>query len=235
MPLSLNLLFARLPRVEIARMQSVGESVELHFGEVLCEPGLAARHVYFPTRAFVSLVNPVDGRSGLDVGIAGREGMVGVQLLINLKISPFRARVQGAGSAWRIPAAAFLQEFSRCPVMQQRITRYLYVLMVQAACMAACSHFHSIDERLAHWMLLIEDRAGDESFHVTHETLASMLGVRRVGVTNAAHKLQRLGLIDYRRGDVTILDRKGLESLACGCYSANRRSYAVMLPGAPSK
>jgi CRP-like cAMP-binding protein len=184
--------------------------------------------VYFPIDGFISLVAMTDGSRGVEVGMVGREGMLGVQLALGVASAPLRALVQGPGTAWRIGAAAFRHELARSQALQRGLDRYLCVLMTQLATSAACLHFHLIGPRLARWLLMRQDRAHAKSFRVTQELLADMLGVRRVGITTAAGDLRRCGLIEYRRGDVTILDRKGLEAAACSCCVADRDAYAEL-------
>jgi CRP-like cAMP-binding protein len=224
-----NQLIALLPRKDRLRLLAVCESTRLVLGDVLCQPGEATRHVYFPVEGFISLVTLIDGHAGLEVGMVGREGMVGAQLALGVAISPLHAVVQGSGSAWRISAAAFRREHAASVALQRILSRYLYVLMAQLAASAGCLRFHQIGPRLARWMLMSQDRAHSDSFHITHEFLAYMLGVRRVGVTTAAGALQREGLIEYRRGEITVLNRRGLEAAACSCYAADRRAYVELL------
>ena len=224
-----NQLMDRLPRKDRVRLLSRCEPVALVQGEVLYEPGKATRHVYFPIEGSISLLAVVDGKPALEVGMVGREGMLGAQLALGLVTAPLQALVQGQGSAWRIATPAFRRELSLSPALHRRINRYLYVLMAQMAGSAACLRFHQIGPRLARWLLMSHDRALSDSFPVTHEFLAYMLGVRRVGVTMAAGVLQRNGLIEYRHGELKVLDRSGLEAAACGCYAAARRVYAEML------
>ena len=161
--------------------------------------------------------------------MVGREGMLGAQLALGVATAPLRALVQGAGTAWRIGAGAFRRELARSPALQRSLDRYLYVLMAQLAASAACLRFHLIGPRLARWLLMSQDRAQADSFRVTHEFLAYMLGVRRVGITAAAGGLQRSGLIDYHRGELTVLDRAGLEAAACDCYAADCKAYAATM------
>jgi CRP-like cAMP-binding protein len=137
--------------------------------------------------------------------------------------------VQGAGTTWRVPAAAFRRELSRSRALRMSLHRYVYVLMAQLATSAACTRFHNVEPRLARWLLMTQDRVRSDNFHLTHEFLAHMLGVRRVGITGAASDLQRQGLIRYRRGDISVLDRMGLEVAACSCYAADRRAYDAAL------
>ncbi|MBP6251207.1 MAG: Crp/Fnr family transcriptional regulator [Rubrivivax sp.] len=224
-----NHLIELLPGRDRERLLAACEPVQLVLSDVMCEPGTPTRHVYFPTDGFVSLVTLIDGHPGLEVGMIGREGMLGAQLALGVATQPLRALVQGPGVAWRIGTVAFRRELARSPALQRGLQRYLYVLMAQLATSAACLRYHLIGPRLARWLLMSQDRAHADRFHVTHEFLAYMLGVRRVGVTAAASALQRRGLITYRRGDLTVLDRSGLEAAACGCYAAHRRAYAELL------
>jgi CRP-like cAMP-binding protein len=224
----LNDLVQRLPRAERARLIGLAEAVPLVLSEVLCEPGRPTRHVYFPTSGFVSLVAQVAGSPGLEVGMIGREGMLGAQLVLGVSTVPLRALVQGPGQAWRIRAADFRGELERSPALRRALGRYVYVLMLQLTHSAGCLRFHLIGPRLARWLLMSQDRALADSFAVTQEFLAYMLGVRRVGITAAAGALQRSGLIEYHRGRITVRDRPGLEEAACGCYAADRRVLAAL-------
>ena len=229
MPSEQNHLIERLPRTDRLRLLAVCEPVQLLLSDVLCEPGTPTRHVFFPTDGFISLVALIEGSPGVEVGLVGREGMLGVQLALGVPTTPLHALVQGSGAAWRVGAKAFRQQLAHSPALQRGIHRYLYVLMSQLATSAACLRFHQIGPRLARWLLMSQDRAHADHFHVTQEFLAYMLGVRRVGITMAAGVLQRGGLIGYHRGDFTVLDRPGLEAAACGCYAADRKTYTAML------
>jgi CRP-like cAMP-binding protein len=224
-----NHLIEMLPRRDRARLLAVCEPFRLGLADVLCEPGEPTRHLYFPTEGFISLVTLVEGSPGLEVGMVGREGMVGAQMALGVVSTPVRALVQGAGVAWRIGAPVFKTELARSPALQRNLGKYVYVLMAQLVGSAACLRFHQIGPRLARWLLMSQDRAHADVFHVTHEFLAYMLGMRRVGITAAASELQRRGLIKYRRGELTVLDRAGLEAAACGCYAADRQSYSAVL------
>jgi CRP-like cAMP-binding protein len=224
-----NHLVELLPSKDRVRLLAVCEPVRLVLNEVLCQSGTPTRHVYFPTDGFVSLVASIDRRPGLEVGMVGREGMLGLQVSLGILTTPSHALVQGQGAARRIGVRAFRNELARSPALQRLLNRYVYVLMTQLASSAACLRFHSIGPRLARWLLMSQDRAHSETFRVTHEFLSYMLGVRRVGITAAAGVLQRGGLINYRRGELTVLDRGGLEAAACSCYAADLRVYTELL------
>jgi CRP-like cAMP-binding protein len=224
-----NLLIARLPRADQTRLLAACEVVPLAIGEVLYESQKAMRHVYFPQSGFISLIAPLDGKPVLEVGMVGSEGMLGAQLALGVNAAPLHALVQGDGSAWRIGSAAFRAELARSTALKRTLEQYLYVLMAQLTASATCLHFHQIGPRLARWLLMTHDRAGADQFHVTHEFLAYMLGVRRVGITAAAGVLQRDGLIEYHRGELKVLDRSGLEAAACGCYVEGKQAYARQL------
>ena len=195
MSLAQNQLLENFPRPDRERVLSVADSVNLTLAEVLYEHDSLMQHIYFPVDGFVSLVTHVDDHPSLEVGMVGREGMVGVSMALGVPSTPMRALVQGGGAAWRIAAAPFRRELARSVPLHKSLDRYLYVLMAQLATSAACVRFHQIEPRLARWLLMTQDRAHADHFHVTHEFLAYMLGVRRVGVTMAAGALQDSGLI----------------------------------------
>lgn len=220
-----NRLLAALPDKTSAQMLANCESVDLVFADVLCLPGDRIHHVYFPTESFISLVAPVDGYAGLEVGMVGSEGMFGVSLMLGVDVSPLHALVQGAGQALRMNATRFRRQLASSRALRQGLNRYTYVLISQLAQTAACTRFHIVEARLARWLSMTRDRAGSDEFYLTQEFLSHMLGVRRVGVTKAASSLQKHKLISYSRGVISILDRNGLEAAACGCYLADKKTY----------
>ena len=224
-----NQLIELLPPKDRSRLLAVCEPVQLVLAEVLCEPGKPTRHVYFPIDSLISLVALIEDKPGLEVAMVGREGMLGARLALGVMTAPVRALVQGQGTAWRIGADHFRSELARSVALQDALNRYIYVLMSQLTTSAACLRFHLIAPRLARWLLMRQDRAHSNSFQVTHELVAQTLGVRRVGITAAAGILKRNGLIKYHRGDVTVLNRCGLEAAACSCYAADRRAYAEIM------
>ena len=220
-----NHLIGLLPREQRLQLLRRCEPVDWVLTDVLGTRGAVTAHVYFPVDGFVSLIATVDDHPGVEVGMVGREGMLGVQLALGVATQPLHAVVQGAGRAWRLDAAAFVEELAAGTALRQTLARYLAVLMQQLANSAACQRFHQIEERLARWLLMTQDRSHADEFHITHEFLAYMLGVRRVGVTQAAGALQRKGLLAYHRGAVRVLDRGGLEAAACSCYADDQRIY----------
>jgi CRP-like cAMP-binding protein len=213
-----NSLLAVLPGGTYRRLLSGLEPVQLNFGDVLYEVGQKIRHVYFPSDSLVSLLTLVDGRLALEVGMVGREGMVGLPIALGTDVSPVRALVQGAGTAMRMTSARFSREILKSPQLRQGLNRYASALMAQVSQTAACNRFHMVEQRLARWLLMTRDRVRSDEFRLTQEFLSHMLGVRRVGVTKAARALQKRKLIEYTRGNITILDDKGLQAAACECY-----------------
>lgn len=219
-----NKLLAALPRTEYACLREKLEPVALTFGEILYEPGDPIRQIYFPDDSLVSLLIFVDRHLALEVGLVGYEGMVGVAYALGVGVSQVQALVQGGGTALRMPAAPFRRTLRRCPALQRGIQRYTHDLMAQIAQTAACNRFHVVEARLARWLLMTRDRVGSDRFHLTHEFLSHMLGVRREGVTQAAQALKQRCLIDYSRGNIEIVDGDGLEAASCSCYERVRET-----------
>jgi CRP-like cAMP-binding protein len=215
---SRNDLLDALPRASYEKLAGALVPVEMVFGDILYEPGQPMRDVYFPVNCLVSLLTLVEGHLALEVGMVGREGMVGVALALGVRNSPMRALVQGGGTALRMSAARFLRELGHSLPLRRAVHRYIHTLMGQISQTAACNRFHNVEARLARWLLMTRDRVCSGEFHLTHEFLAHMLGVRRVGVTEAASALAQRGLIDYTRGNIRILDHAGLEAASCSCY-----------------
>jgi CRP-like cAMP-binding protein len=217
-----NYLLAALPGKDQAQLLTLLEPLELRFGDLLYAQGEVIEHVYFPGRALVSLLVTAHGHPPLEVGLIGPEGVVGLSAALGAVTSSIAALVQGTGSALRMPVVAFRHSLQRSPALQQGLQRYTEALMAQVSQTAACNRFHLTEERLARWLLMSSDRLALETFHMTHEFLGHMLGVRRVGVTEAAQSLQKRSLIRYHRGEVHIIDRQGLEAAACNCYAMIR-------------
>ena len=213
-----NRVLASIPATEYKRLQAQLEPVALEFGQVLYEPGKAIRHVYFPLDCLVSLLTAVDKRRTLEVGMVGNEGMAGMPFILGIGVSGVRAIVQGRGNALRMASAPFRIEFDRNRPLRDALFRYTYALMAQISQTAACNRFHETEARLSRWLLMTRDRVESDEFHLTHEFLAHMLGLRREGVTEAASILKRRNLISYSRGKVRILDAKGLKASSCSCY-----------------
>jgi CRP-like cAMP-binding protein len=230
-----NLLLAALPRKSYAELLPRLTPVVLTFGDVLYEPGQPIDQVYFPCDSMVSLLTLVEDHLALEVGLVGLEGVVGSPLALGIDRSPVRALVQGGGSAMRMGAGSFRSALRRDPPLQRGLLRYVHALMSQVTQTAACNRFHLVEARLARWLLMTRDRMRSNEFRLTQDFLSHMLGVRRVGVTEAAGALQRRKLIEYSRGVIGILDNRGLEAAACSCYRIARNSTAgLLLTGSPT-
>ena len=228
-PVPRNRILAALPNMELRRLLSGADVVSLDFGQVLQRPGDMRLHVYFPTDTYVSQIASLSGVPRIEVGLVGAEGMIGSSLSLGVQIAPLYTVVQGAGNALRLDATHFVRELARAPALRAMMSRYVYVRMSQLGQMAACTRFHTVDERLARWLLMTRDRAQSTTFHMTHEYMAFMLGVRRVGVTEAAALLQRRNLIEYKRGELAILDSQKLEAASCECYGTDERVYRAYM------
>ncbi len=220
-----NLLLDDLTTSVRERFVRRAEVVPVTFGTILCERDESFKYVYFPLSAFISLVAKVGNHPPLEMGLIGNEGMLGATLILGVATSPLRGVVQGEGEALRLSTRDFQEELRRSPALVKTLNRYLYVLMAQLTQTAGCTRFHEVDARLSRWLLMTHDRAHADHFHLTHQFLADMLGVQRSAVTIAAGILQNQGIIHYTRGEITILDRPGLERTACECYAAVVKDY----------
>lgn len=224
-----NHLLAALPAEEWAQWVAQLEYVPLKLGQVLYESGRPQSHVYFPTTAIVSLLYVLEDGSSAEIAVVGYEGVVGVSLFMGGETTPSRAVVQSAGGAFRLRAAAIKIEFNRYGVGMHLLLRYTQALITQMAQTAVCNRHHLLEQQLCRWLLLSLDRIVGDELVMTQELIANMLGVRREGVTEAALKLQKLGLIDYARGHITVLDRPGLEQRSCECYAVVKQEYDRLL------
>ena len=225
-----NALLAALPRPVYLKVLARLTPVTLKFGDVLYEPGALIKHAYFPSACLVSLLTLVEGHPALEVGMVGPEGVVGVPLALGAATSPVRALVQGGGPALQISRAHFLAALRDNPLLQRGVSEYVQALMNQVTQTAVCNRFHVVEARLARWLLMTRDRMESGEFRMTHMFMSSMLGVRREGVSEAAHVFQRKALIEYRRGNIVILDHRGLEAAACACYAAGSDAIAPWRP-----
>jgi len=213
-----NQLLASLPKKDFKALERHLEEIPLVFEELLYKPNVLIRDVYFPNSGIVSLLAGVNERSTLEVGLVGNEGMVGLSVFMGVNTSLNYAVVQGIGSAMKMKVTAFRKECNNGGGLPRILQRYSHSLLTQITQCAVCNQFHSLDARLARWLLMTHDRMGEDEFQVTHEFLSNMLGVRREGVSLAAADLQKRKLIRYSRGTLKVLDRAGLEATSCGCY-----------------
>jgi CRP-like cAMP-binding protein len=225
-----NHLLAALPAAEFERLAPHLEPVEMMLGEVLYESGGLLQHVYFPTTAILSLHYVMENGASSEIAGVGNEGVLGISLFMGGHTTPSRAVVQTGGQGYRLRAQLIMQEFRRAGLMQQLLLRYTQALITQMSQTAACNRHHSLVQQLCRWLLLTLDRIPTNELIMTQELVASMLGVRREGVTEAAGKLQQAGVIRYRRGHITVLDRSGLESQVCECYEVVKKEFARLLP-----
>lgn len=234
MPPSENFLIRRLPRTARKHLLDQCELFDLVLSDELSVRGQPLGHAHFPIDGFISMVIDMDDYPELEVGMVGCEAMLGAELLLGVTAAPWRALVQGPGHSWRIGAKALRRECATSPALLQAVQTSVLVRLQQQALASACERFHMIGPRLARWLLMSQDRAHSECFHVTHEGMATMLGVRRVGVTLAASELQDSGLIRYHRGELVVLDRAGLEARACSCYATDRALHRALFPALPA-
>jgi CRP-like cAMP-binding protein len=229
-----NTLLASLPPTDREQVIGACKQVELILGESVCKPGDLLRHVYFPADSYISLITPIGDSESLEVGMVGNEGVFGITLLLDVKVSPLMGLVQGGGQALRMTSRLFSRIAKESAPFRQTLNRYMYVLTTQLAQTAACNRFHLLDARMARWLLMTQDRAHSDTYRLTHQFLAYMLGMRRAGITEAAGRLQAKGLIRYARGELTVLNRKGLEAASCPCYGALRTTYTQHLGKPPN-
>ncbi len=229
MPRLSNRIVTALPRAARAHLLALAELVDVESGEILSQTGRATRHVYFPVCGFCSLMTVIDDHPAMEIGMIGHEGMLGGHVALASRRDPIVAQVHGVGRAYRIAVRPFRDELARSPVLRKLMAHYAGVLLVQRARVAGCMHYHAIGPRLARWLLMNQDRAQSDHLPVTQEFISTMLGVRRVSVTVAASRFQRDGLIEYHRGDLTILDRDGLEGQSCSCYAFDLQVYAAYM------
>jgi CRP-like cAMP-binding protein len=225
-----NQLLAELPEAEFARWLPQLEPVKLALGQVLYESGGKMSHVYFPTSTIVSLLYVMENGASAEIAVCGNEGIVGISLFMGGGSTPSRAVVQSAGEGFRMSAHAMKEEFNRAGPVMHLLLRYTQALITQMAQTAVCNRHHSLDQQLCRWLLLSLDRLPGNDLVMTQELIANMLGVRREGVTEGALKLQKAGLIQYARGRITVLDRKGLEKRTCECYAVVKKEYDRLLP-----
>ncbi len=227
---SANELLTVMPAPEWSRLSPLLEAVDLPLGRVLYESGSKMSHVYFPIDAIVSLLYVLEDGSSAEIAVVGREGLVGIALFMGGDTTPSRAVVQSAGKGYRLRAQAIQDEFNRSGPIMHLLLRYTQALITQMAQTAVCNRHHSLDQQLCRWLLLSLDRLRGNELVMTQELIANMLGVRREGVTEAALKLQKLGLIQYARGHIRVLDRARLETRVCECYAVVKGEYDRLLP-----
>jgi len=224
-----NQLLAALPTAEFKRIAPHLELVAMPLGDVLYESGGQMEHVYFPTTAIVSLQYVLENGASSEIAGVGNEGVLGISLFMGGNTTPSRAIVQTAGHGYRLKTKLLMEEFNRGGVMQHLLLRYTQALITQISQTAVCNRHHSVEQQLCRWLLLTLDRLPSNDLTMTQELIASMLGVRREGITVAAGHLQQAGCIRYRRGHITVLDRSGLESRVCECYAVVKDEYDRLL------
>jgi CRP-like cAMP-binding protein len=230
---SSNQLLLALPADDSTTWLATLEPVALPLRAVLYEPNATISHVYFPDRGVAaSLIASLAVDRGVEVGTVGDDGFVGLPILFGMEREPFLAVIQVGGTGWRSSAVNFRRGLDSSAVLRAVCARYAQTFIVQVGQASACNRAHTVEQRCARWLLMMHDRAQEEQFTLTQDFLASMLGVRRAGVTVAAGALQRAGLIHYHRGQITVVDRTGLEAASCACYLVIRDSYTPVLAGA---
>jgi CRP-like cAMP-binding protein len=224
-----NHLIKLLPKRAQEQFLSKAMLTELNLSQVMCTADRRIEFIYFPVDGFISITQCIDEHPPIEVGMVGREGVLGAESALGLENNPFGALVQGSGSAWKIKTKDFLSEIKNSPELNGLIKKYLAVRVHQLGLSAACEHFHEISPRLAKWLLMSQDRAQSPTFLMTHEFISLMLGVRRVGITTTAADFRRRGLIEYHRGEMRVLNRNALKAEACSCYQKNREIYSTII------
>lgn len=225
-----NHLLANLPAEVLARLLPQLEYLPMERGKVLYESGSQLLHVYFPTTSIISLFYIMEDGASAESAIVGNDGILGIALFMGGETTPSRAVVRSAGHGYRLKAQDLKEEFHRAGPLMHLLLRYTQALITQLAQTAVCNRHHSVDQQLCRWLLLSLDRLPTQEMDITQEAIANMLGVRREGVTEAAGNLQEAGLISYRRGHISVLDRKGLEARSCECYDVVKREFDRLLP-----
>ncbi len=225
-----NHLLDALTKADLKRFSSDLELIEMPLGLVLYESGEKLNYVYFPTTSIISLLYVMENGASAEIAVVGNEGILGISLFMGGETTPSRAIVQSAGFGYRLKAQLLKDEFNRSGPTMRLLLRYTQALITQMSQTAVCNRHHSIDQQLCRWLLLSLDRLESNELTMTQELIGNMLGVRREGVTEAARKLQNLGLIDYRRGHIKVLDRPGVENKCCECYKVVKVEYDRLLP-----
>lgn len=225
-----NHLLDALLDIDFERLNPNLELVELPLGKALYEPGEKLKYVYFPTTCIVSLLYVMENGASAEIAVVGNEGILGISIFMGGDSTPSRAVVQSAGHGYRMKALILKNEFNHTGPLQRLLLRYTQALITQMAQTAVCNRHHTVEQQLCRWLLLSIDRLSGNELHMTQELIANMLGVRREGVTEAAGKLQRAGLIDYTRGRIVVLDRAGLEKKVCECYQVVKTEFDRLLP-----
>jgi CRP-like cAMP-binding protein len=225
-----NHLLKALAEADLARLLPHLEPADMPLGRVLYESGRHLNHVYFPTTCIISLLHVLENGQSAEIAVVGNDGVVGVSIFMGGQTTPSRAVVQSAGEAYRMPGPVMMAEFTRGSEMQHLMLRYTQALLTQMSQTAVCNRHHSVDQQLCRWLLLSIDRLPSPELTMTQELIANMLGVRREGVTEAAGKLQKAKVISYRRGHISVLNRKKLEAMSCECYEVVRRETSRLLP-----
>jgi CRP-like cAMP-binding protein len=224
-----NHLLAALPTAEFERLAPHLDLVAMPLGDVLYESSGQLQHVYFPTTAIVSMHYVMENGASSEIAGVGNEGVLGISLFMGGNTTPSRAIVQTAGHGYRLQARLLMEEFNRGGVLQHLLLRYTQALMTQVSQTAVCNRHHAVEQQLCRWLLLTLDRLPSNELTMTQELIASMLGVRREGITEAAGRLQQAGCIRYRRGHITVLDRSGLEARVCECYAVVKKEHDRLL------